>query len=71
MTWYLWVWGAVNTLAIGLWVGVGAVVLYEKWDERRARNQMSPQDYQRKIARLERELRETRKGQNEFGRISP
>lgn len=77
MTWYLWVlWGAA-AISMLCWAGVGvmgAMDLYEKYKEDKRENvnyYESLRHYKDLNEELKRALKETRKGANEFGRISP
>lgn len=77
MTWYLWVWGVACTLGMGAWALCGVAVgltWVEKWRLAKARLH----DYEDGIEEIKYDrnryaeaLKEARKVNNEFGRISP
>ena len=72
MPWYVWIWGAVTTAGMGIWALLGVVALEDQLDKRKTRKQQPRVvDLELKVMDLERALKETRKGANEFGRISP
>lgn len=77
MSWYIWVWGVLSTLAALAWIAVGVQAFAEEYKEARQKKRArelygnSLIDAELKIDRLTQELREARKGANEFGRISP
>jgi hypothetical protein len=57
---------------MGAWAVVAMVALEEVLEKKRKhKRQPLVADLELKIERLERELKETRKGANEFGRICP
>lgn len=72
MSWYIWVWGVATTASMCLWAFAGVVAAgaeLEKWKDRRDHPKIA--DLELKIEHLERNLKEQRKGVNDFGRICP
>lgn len=83
MTWYIWTWGIISSVACGVWIAAGLAW----WAEWRSERKFRENDLERQreidtlrgriisremeIERLKRHVSEAKKGQNEFGRISP
>lgn len=70
MPWYVWVWGVVSTLGTLCLIALCAEVIYDLIQRRKPMGRKVA-DLERRNAQLRAELSEIRKGQNEWGKITP
>lgn len=83
LPWYIWVWGIASTLALLVVIVLGIVGILYYLETRKAKEQilelraeirgLENKWKEEKVvtSTLKAQLQEVRKGQNEFGRISP